>query len=45
MHPKRSVEMKNKKRKTKHAAYPIKAIPGMYLLNRYPRVPSRRING
>ena len=45
MHPKRSVESKNEKRKTKHPAYPIQVIPGMYLLNMYPRVPSRRING
>ena len=45
MHPRRSVESKNEKRKTKYPTYPIKAIPGMYLLNMYPRVPSGRING
>ena len=45
MHPKRSVESKNEKRKTKYPAYPIKVIPDMYLLNMYSRVPSRRING
>ena len=38
MPPRRSVETKNEKRKTKHTAYPIKVIPGMYLLNMYPRV-------
>lgn len=33
------MESKNEKRKTKHAAYPIKVIPGMYLLYMYPCVP------
>ena len=44
MHPKRSVETKNEKRKTKHPTYPIKVIPGMYLLYMYPRVSGGRIN-
>ena len=45
MHPRRSVESKNKKRKTKHGAYSIKVIPGMYLLNMYPRVPGGQFDG
>lgn len=39
MPPRRSVESKNEKRKAKHTAYPIKVIPGMYLLNMYQHVP------
>ena len=39
MYPKQSMETKNRKRQTKYPTYPIKAIPGMYLLNTYPRVP------
>ena len=38
MCPKRSMETKNRKRQTKYPTYPIKVIPGMYLLNTYPRV-------
>ena len=45
MHPKRSVETKNEKRKTKHPTYPIKVIPGMYLLYMYPRVSGGQFNG
>ena len=45
MHPKRSVETKNEKRKTKHPTYPIQVIPGIYLLYTYPRVPGLRIIG
>ena len=45
MHPRQSVESKNEKRKTKHPAYPIKVILGMYLLYMYPRVPGGQING
>ena len=36
MYPKRSMETKNRKRQTKRPTYPIKIIPGMYLIKYVP---------